>query len=345
MTYLEKEIYSQPKVLKRLLSQELPRVTRLAARIRKSGKKTIFLVARGSSDNAGVYGKYLFGSRNGLVVALATPSLFTLYKKPPDVSDCLFLAISQSGESEDLCQVVEEGRRQGAQTIVITNNSNSPLSSIAQDTIRLHAGRERSVAATKTYTAELLALAMLSTELRGNQKEKEILRRVPEICEKIINKSKNVSQLAERYRYINRLSVIGRGYNYATAFELSLKIKELAYIPAEPSSSADFRHGPIAIVEEGFPVMLIAPSGKTQADLFELAQSLKERQAELLVVSENRKMLSMATTKMPISAGLPEWLSPLATVIPGQLFAMGLAMARNCPIDKPRGLRKVTNTC
>jgi glucosamine--fructose-6-phosphate aminotransferase (isomerizing) len=346
MTHLKKEILQQPEVLSKLQKTEGKRIVKIAGAVKKAGIRTIFLVARGSSDNAGLYGKYLFGSRNRRVVALATPSLFTLYKKPPDLSGCLVLAISQSGESHDLLQVVEEGKRQGAKTLVITNRAKSPLSKIAEHVIPLHAGRERSVAATKTYTAELMALAMLSAALRGSKKDREDLRKVPGSVKKVLNEKSCADTLAaaQRYRYTERLSVIGRGYNYATAFELSLKLKELAYLTAEPSSSADFRHGPIAMVEKGFPVLLIAPKGKVFKDMLGLARQLQERQAELVAISDNRQLLALANTALPLRSGLPEWLSPIAAVVPGQLFAMGLAQARGCSLDQPRGLSKVTRT-
>jgi glucosamine--fructose-6-phosphate aminotransferase (isomerizing) len=242
--------------------------------------------------------------------------------------------------------VVEEGKRQGANTLVITNRARSPLARIADHVIPLHAGRERSVAATKTYTAELMVLAMLSAALRGSKKDKEDLRKVPGAVKKVLDEKSCAATLdaAQRYRYTERLSVIGRGYNYATAFELSLKLKELAYLTAEPSSSADFRHGPIAMVEKGFPVLLIAPKGKVFKDMLDLARQLQARQAELVAISDNRQLLSLADTPLPLRSGLPEWLTPIAAVVPGQLFAMGLAQARGCSLDQPRGLNKVTRT-
>lgn len=346
MTHLKKEILAQPEVLSRLLEKESKRIVRIAGAVKKAGIRTIFLVARGSSDNAGLYGKYLFGSRNRLVVALATPSLFTLYGRPPDLTGCLVLAVSQSGESDDILQVVREGKRQGAGTLVVTNRARSPLARVADHVIPLHAGRERSVAATKTYTAELMALAMLSASLRGSKKDMEDLRGVPRSVNDVLGDRSCADTLAaaQRYRYTERLCVIGRGYNYATAFELSLKLKELAYITAEPSSSADFRHGPIAMVEKGFPVLLIAPRGKVFADMLGLARQLLKRQAELVAISDGRELLSLAHTPLPLRSGLPEWLSPITAVVPGQLFAMGLAEARGCSLDRPRGLNKVTRT-
>jgi glutamine---fructose-6-phosphate transaminase (isomerizing) len=344
MSHLEKEILSQPAVIGRLLSRERKRIVKIAKSVLRTEPRTVFVVARGSSDNAGLYGKYLFGSRNQLVTALATPSLFTLYRRPPNLAGCLVLALSQSGESDDLCQVVADGHRQGSRTLVITNSPRSRLAMLADDVIPLHAGKEKSVAATKSYTAQLMALGMLSAALGGREKDWKDLYGVPECAQKVLDNTQNISAAAERYRFMERLSVIGRGYNYATAFELSLKLKELAYLTAEPSSSADFRHGPIAVISEGFPVLLVAPKGKTIKDMKKLAGSLLARKAELLVISDDKQMLSRAHTGLPLAAGLPEWLSPLVSVMPGQLFAMHLAQARNCPLDEPRGLSKVTST-
>ncbi|MBN2494773.1 MAG: SIS domain-containing protein [Deltaproteobacteria bacterium] len=344
MSYLDREIADQPAVLERLFSRESRQIDRAVQEIRAFRPQAVFLVARGSSDNAGLYGKYLFGARNRLVVALATPSLFTLYRRPPDLSGCLVLAISQSGRSDDLVGVVAEGRRQGAYCLVLTNEPRSPLAREASRVIDMRAGRERSVAATKTYTAELMALAMLSVGLDGRARDREALARMPEAVAGTLEAGARIEELAGRYRYAERLAVIGRGYNYATAFEVSLKLKELAYLTAEPSSSADFRHGPIAVVQEGFPVLLIAPRGRTLDDMRDLARALDQRRAEILAISDVSALLRTARTALAIPPGTPEWLSPLLAVLPGQLLARHLAAARGCPLDRPRGLAKVTRT-
>ena len=197
---------------------------------------------------------------------------------------------------------------------------------------------------TKTYTAQLMALAMLSAALSGRRSGWRQLQQIPALVRKILAESGDIASQAQRYRYLDRLSVIGRGFNFATAFELSLKIKELAYVSAEPYSSADFRHGPIAVVGRGFAVLLVAPKGKTLADLRQLSRSLIERQAELLVISDSPALLALAHTPLALPTGVPEWLSPMLAVIPGQIFAMKLAAAKNNPLDHPRGLHKVTRT-
>jgi len=302
------------------------------------------VAARGSSDNAGRYAKYLFGARNRRVVALATPSLFTWYRRPPDLRGCLVLAISQSGASDDIRAVVAEGKRQGAPTLAITNEEKSPLAGEADQVILLHAGQERSVAATKTYTATLLALAMLSTAMRGTTRDWEALSRVPGAIQSVLERKEDFPRQALFYRAATRLVVIARGYNYATSFEIALKLTELAYLTAEPFSSADFRHGPIAMVQERFPVLLLGPRGKTSGDILALAQALTGRGADLLTISESRALRALSTHALPAPSPLPEWLSPISYVVPGQLFAMHLAHARGCPLDHPRALSKVTRT-
>jgi glutamine---fructose-6-phosphate transaminase (isomerizing) len=344
LTHLDREIASQPEVLERLLAREGARVTRLARAFRRARVQTLLIVARGSSDNAGVYGKYLFGARNRLLVALAAPSLVTLYHRPPRLAGTLVLAISQSGASEDLRQVVAEARRQGAPSLVLTNRPQSPLASEADEVLPLHAGLERSIAATKTYTAELLALAMLSVALDGGRVEREALRRVPAAVAAALEASRGVEALAARYRYAERLAVIGRGFNYATAFELALKLKELAYVTAEPASSADFRHGPIAVVQEGFPALLVAPRGRTARDMLALAKELAARRAETIIISDVPGLLRQARTPLRLPLGVAEWLSPIPAVVPGQLFARHLAGAKGCAVDRPRGLLKETIT-
>lgn len=344
MAMLDREISAQPQVLSSLLQREKKQVERFAKYIKKAGLTNVFIVARGSSDNAGVFAKYLFGARNHMVTALAAPSLFTLYDSGPKLRKHLVLAISQSGESEDLCQVVANASKQGAYTLVVTNRPNSPLASEAKDVLALHAGMERSVAATKSYTSELMAMAMLSVALDGSAKDWSALASLSGMVARTLDMHAGLDMAAQRYRYAQRLAVIGRGFNYCTAFELSLKLKELAYLVAEPYSSADFRHGPIAVVADGFPVLIVMPSGKTFADTKALVKTLRERKAELIIISDNKQILKSAKVGLPIPRGVPEWLSPVVSVVPGQLFARHLAKARDCPLDKPRGLSKVTTT-
>ena len=224
------------------------------------------LAARGSSDNAARYAQYLFGIENGLLAALATPSVFTHYGARPAMADALVIGISQSGQSPDIVEVVREGRRQGALTLAISNEPRSPLAEAAELVLPLHAGEERAVAATKTYTAQLMAVAMLSAALRNDPRAWAELAALPAQVQATIDLNQGVVAIAERLREHSRLVVLGRGYNLSTAFEITLKVKETSGVLAHGYSSADFLHGPKAILDRGLPVMAVTP-GRVFSDL------------------------------------------------------------------------------
>jgi len=340
---LQSEILEQPDVIHELLQQEQENVQRIAKRFQ--GKyRYVLIAARGTSDNAARYAQYLFGSHNHMQVALATPSLFTLYKAVPDLSEALVIGISQSGQSPDIVSVLEEARKQGRPTLAITNSTDSPLAQTADEIIRLHAHPERAVAATKSYTASLAALALFSCSMSGVNERLTDLSAIPGLMRQMFLDLQPSLEHVERYRFMDHCNVIGRGFNYSTAFEIALKVKELTSVVAEPYSSADFRHGPIATVGRGFPVILIAPSGSIFDDLLQLEEHLKQLQAELLVISDRDELLKLANLPLPIPSGLAEWLTPLMAVVPGQLFAMRLTVEKGMDPDHPLGLTKVTET-
>ena len=342
---LHSEIFEQPASLKRLLSAQREAVEGIAQAIRSKSIQYAFLAARGTSDNAGRYANYLWGGQNGLPVALATPSLFTLYMQPPKLSGALVVGISQSGQSPDIVSVLAEGRRQGCPTLAITNEPQSPLAQSADFVLDIQAGEERAVAATKTYTAELMAIAMLATALNGSAEAWEELTQVPGWVEQVLNEEAEIARMAQRYRYLNRCVVLGRGYNYCTTFEWALKLKEMAYVEAEPYSSADFLHGPIAMVERGFPVMAVVPQGRVFDPMMSLVTSLKEDHlAELVIISNAPQALALAQSQIPLPDRVPEWLSPLVCIVPAQLFTYYLTLAKGYDPDHPRTIHKVTET-
>ena len=341
---LESEILEQPAVLARLLDRESERVQEIAAAIHSRQVCYVLIAARGTSDNAARYGQYLLGAYNRLPVGLATPSLFSVYKEPPRLEHGLVIGISQSGQSPDIVAVLAEARRQGGPTLAITNDPGSPLAGEAEFVIPLHAGEERAVAATKTYTAQLAALALLSCALDDNGSRLAALKGVSSAVQQVLDGQERIARAVERYRYMETCVVLGRGYNYATAFEIALKLKELNYLIAESYSSADFMHGPIAVVGSGFPAMVVAPSGKMFDTMRGFSLELKSRGAELLIISDQRDLLAEATTPLPLPDGVPEWLSPLVAVVPGQLFAMHLTLVKGHDPDQPLGLEKVTLT-
>jgi len=344
MSYLEQEISEQPSVLARLLAEEREQARGIARAIQRHGPQFVMVAARGSSDHAATYGKYLLANSCGLPVALAAPSLYTMYRRPPRLRGSLVVGISQSGHSPDIVGVVAEGRRQGALTLAITNNADSPLATAAECCLLCHAGEERSIAATKTYSAQLAALALLAVALADDSRMWAELECLPEHVQRALALASEVQQRVERYRYMESCVLIGRGYNYATALEIALKLKELTYVVAEPYSSADFMHGPIAIIERGFPAIVVAPGGPVYSDVLALARDLRQREAELVVISEQEEALALAQTPFRLPGGVPEWLSPAVAVIPGQLFAAALTRTKGYDLDHPRGLRKVTRT-
>ncbi len=344
MSYLEQEIHEQPDVLARLLAREIESARRLASAIRERHIQYVLVAGRGTSDNAGRYGKYLFAAMNRLPVAMATPSLFSIYNTPPRFGDALVLGISQSGQSPDIVSVLAEARRQGTLTAAITNDPASPLAEAADHVLLLNAGSERSVAATKTYTAQVAAIALLNAVLSGDADALAELQRAPEAARLTLQLAGQVARVAERYRFADRCVVLGRGYNYATAYEIALKLKETDYLAAEPYSPADFIHGPLAMLDESYPVIVIAPTGPLLPEVRSAMARIAERRAEILTISDDAATLAAGRLALPLPAALPEWLTPLVTVIPGQLLALHIALERGDDPDRPRALQKVTLT-
>ncbi|MEI7846654.1 MAG: SIS domain-containing protein [Chloroflexota bacterium] len=342
---LHDEIFEQPQRLGDLLNSQRDTVLKIAEKIRSSGSKYVFLAARGTSDNAGRYANYLWGAHNHLPLALATPSLFTYYGEPPCLNRALVVGVSQSGQSPDIVSVLTEGRKQGCLTLAVTNDPDSPLAEAAEMVLDIQAGAEKAVAATKTYTSELMALAMVSTALRGEASDWKDLEKIPGWINEVLQQDAVIARMAERFRYMQQCVVLGRGYNYATAFEWALKLKELTYVVAEAYSSADFQHGPIAMVEGGFPVLAVAPSGKVFDTLLEMLTKLRNKQkAELVVISDNEYALTMAQSAVRLPLGIPEWLSPLVTIVAAQLFACHLTLVKGYSTDAPRTISKITET-
>jgi glucosamine--fructose-6-phosphate aminotransferase (isomerizing) len=340
------EIYEQPEAIRRMLNIEAERVAAISQQLSPREFSYALVAARGTSDNAARYGQYILGAINRLPVALAAPSLFTRYHSPPHLSGALVIGISQSGQSPDIVSVIEEGRRQGAPTIAITNDLESPLARAAEYKIGLGVGKEQSVAATKTYTAQLTALALLALSLKGSPINLDPMETLPEVLALALNSEPEAQAAAEKLSTSDHTVFIGRGFNYSTAWEIALKCKELANIQAEALSSADFLHGPIAMVDEGFPVNLISMGDTFREELNSLGVTLHARGAQLITIGDATLEGHIPGQDMfiPAPSGLPEWLSPIAAIIPGQLLAYHLAKRRGFDPDQPRVIRKVTLT-
>jgi glucosamine--fructose-6-phosphate aminotransferase (isomerizing) len=343
-TLFESELREQPAALARLLGEGRDAAEAAARVVRARGAGFAVVAARGSSDNAARYAQYVLGIRNRLVASLATPSLFTQYHAAPSLAGSLVIGISQSGQSPDIVEVVREARRQGAVSLAITNDPDSPLASAAELVLPLRAGPEKAVAATKTYTAQVLALAMLSAALDGDEQTWRELDGVPDRVAGAIERNAATADAAGRFRDRTGLVVVGRGYNLATAFEVGLKVKETSGILTDAYSSADFFHGPKAILQPGLPVLVVAPGPREFPDLDDVVELVEQTGSPLLAISDRRELLEVAELAMPLPPDTPEWLSPIVAITPGQLFALGLSLARGMHPDAPPGLSKVTRT-
>lgn len=343
MSLMLAEIQQQPASLERTIKREGPRITRFADSLKERGIRLIVLVARGSSDNAALFGRYLLEISTGIPVSLAAPAVHTLYRARLDLRDALVVGISQSGEGADINIVLENSRRSGATTLAIANEANSEMTQIADETFLIHAGRERSVAATKTYTGQLMIFHLLASALGGNRRFTEV-ERLPELASRSLDLRPQVEEMVERYAFMDHCVVVGRGLNYANAYEFAIKLMETCYVVAERFSSADFLHGPIAMVERSFPAFLFAPPGKTLKGMKELLRKLTSLDAETVVISSEDAALKLATRGLKIPQRVGEILSPIPYIIPAQLLAALLAEAKGLSPDRPRSLAKVTRT-
>ena len=337
------ELGEGPEVIARLLDEAAAPVAAIAREVHTRGIDLVLVAARGTSDHAAIYAQYVLGARNRLPVALAAPSLASVYGATPRLRNALVLGISQSGRSPDIVAVLDDARRQGALTAAVTNDATSELAAVAEHTVTINAGPELGVAATKTYLASIMVLAMLSGALSADDESRDELRALPAAVRGALDTEDRVAALAAARAGDDRCVVLARGFQYATAREWALKVKELAYVLADPYSAADFQHGPIALVTPGFPVLAVATSGPTMPGMLELLGRLRAGKARLLVLSDLPEALALGDG-VPLPGGVPEWLAPLAAIVPAQLYSWHLAVARGVDPDQPRNLSKVTLT-
>ncbi|MGI8544077.1 MAG: SIS domain-containing protein, partial [Aridibacter sp.] len=275
MSLMLKEISEQPSVLEKTINNEVSKINKIGKFLQNQNINLIILVARGSSDNAALFGRYLLEITCGIPVSLSAPSVFTLYKAKLNLKKTLVVGVSQSGEGSDINQVLTQAKKQRAFTLGITNNSKSLITKTADETLLIHAGREKSVAATKTYTGQMLHFYLLANALAEKSRRIE-LEKIPHFAFEAIKLQTEIKEIAERYTFMENCVVVGRGLNYGNSFELALKLMETCYVVAERFSSADFFHGPLAIVERRFPVIMFAPKGVTQKSNLDLLKRLKE---------------------------------------------------------------------
>ncbi len=341
MSLMLEEIAEQPNALERTMTAEREKYVRLGTHLRKKDIDLAVIVARGSSDNASLFGRYLIEVTAGIPVSLSAPSVYTLYNARLNLSRALVIGVSQSGEGDDINMVLESAKASGAFTIGVTNESESTMSKIADETLLIHAGRERSVAATKTYTGQMLHFYMLANALSEN---KLAIQRIPEYTSRALDLKSQIKTLVERYVFMENCVVVGRGMNYGNSYEMALKLMETCYVVAERFSSADFFHGPLAIVERRFPVVMFGPTGVTQKSSIELLGRLGELNADCLSITNDPEIARLSRNSIVLPSDIDEFLSPIPFIVPAQLFAALLSEAKGLNPDAPRSLSKVTKT-
>ena len=351
MSRMLEETRQQPQALAKTLDEGALALRELRRQLETTPPRLVILVARGTSDNAAQFARYLIEIATHIPVSLAAPSVLTLYASPLDLRDVLVVGISQSGESTDTNAVLADARSRGAVTVGITNEPNSTMAEISAYTLLVQAGKEESVAATKTYTCQLMAVYLLAHAL-GGEVSFDALRRLPEWTERVLEVEDRVGEIAERYMFMTRAVTVGRGLNYANALEFGLKLMETCYVVTERFSSADLMHGPIALVEHAFPVFAFAPSGVTWQSISAVVDMLEEVKAETLIITDESNSEACAKParliRLPNAPGTwdgPQDLyTPIPYIVPAQLFAAQLAAIKGVNPDRPRMLHKITRT-
>lgn len=343
MSRMMEEIQEQPEALRRTFQAEREHAAEFKKFAAARNFRLIVLVARGTSDNAALFGRYLLEISTGIPVSLCAPSIHTLYHARLNLRGALVIGISQSGAGTDINLVLKKARKQGAYTVAVTNESGSVMARLADERFLVRAGKQKSVAATKTYTGQLMVLYLLAFAL-GRQVELRSLSEIPGRVREALKLSDEIREAVQRYRYMRQCAVVARGLNYANAFELSLKLMETCYIVAERFSSADFLHGPIAMIERDFPVILFAPEGRTFAGQQKLVHRLAGLRAETIAVTSQNARLNGITRAIRVPGKMAEIYSPIPYIVPGQLFAADLAEVKGLDPDRPRSLKIVTQT-
>lgn len=345
MTNMFKEITEQPDVLKKCLAANEETLNRVAAEVKKRDPQFITIAARGTSDHAAVYAKYMFETLTGLPVVLAAPSVVTTYNGKLAMKNALVIGISQSGAAEDVAAVMNEANDCGTTTVGITNFSDSLLAKSSKYTLLCSAGVEKSVAATKTFTTQLIILGLLAAKLAENKAVEKELLAVPELVKKTLDTVEDqIKKAALRYRFIDECIVLARGMNYSVALESALKIEETTYVRAIGYASSDFHHGPMAVLQKDLPVIAFAPKGATLNDMKETISLLKSANSDVLIVSDDEDLRKDADCFIKTPSASSDFVSPFVNAVVAQLFACNLAAVKGLNPDAPRMLHKVTVT-
>lgn len=344
MTKMWEEIMEQPLILKKTIETNSRVIDELIQELKTREISTVIIAARGTSDHAAVYAKYAIETLVGIPVSLAAPSVFTMYNKSINMKNCFVMGISQSGKAADAIEVVKSAAEQGAVTMSVTNFVDSPLAEASKFHLFCDTGVEKSVAATKTFTSTVYLLINFIAKWVQNAELLEELKSVPDIMNRLFQKTDCLDEIVTRYRFMKECFVLARGINYSIALEAALKIQETTYIHAKAFAVSDFQHGPFAMLERDMPVIIYAPEGPSFKDITEMVKKVKDSGADILVISNNRELRAMGDSSIEIPENLSDYVSPLINVAVAQMFAGKLSVLKGLNPDSPRGLNKVTIT-
>jgi glucosamine--fructose-6-phosphate aminotransferase (isomerizing) len=344
MTNMWQEILQQPEVLEGCLKKNRAVIDDIVRDCEKKNIRFAVIAARGTSDHAAVYGKYALEILTGLPVALAAPSVMTMYGRDMAFGGSLVIGVSQSGEASDVIEVINTARRHGAVTAAVTNFPDSPLAEAAEFNLDCAAGLEKSVAATKTFTTELYLLGNLAASLAHDEKLTEEYLRVPDMLRETFRLNENIDKDVERYRFMKECFVLARGINYAIALEAALKIQETSYVRAKAYATSDFHHGPMAMVERDMPVIVYAPSGTSSSDIVEMVGRMKEAEGDVLMISDDAGLRALGSRALTVPKAMSDFTSPFCNAAVAQMFACRLSLLKGLNPDSPRMLHKITVT-
>lgn len=334
------EIAEQPAVLERLKRDAAPAAAEIATVLRARAPRFVLFVARGTSGQAALYGKYLVEIQHSLPCGMVSPSTFTTYHSRPDLRDVLVIAVSQSGGSPDLVRTIEVARTLGASTLAVTNTADSDLARASELQLDVIAGAEKSVTATKSYSAELLGLWLVVQAWRGAGTGPAA--GLPDAVAGHLARHPEVAAIADRYRFADRMVITGRGFSYPTAGEAAMKLMETCYLPAQAFTGSDLLHGPVAMIGRDHPAIAIVPNGAAGRAMTPVLARLATNNADLLLLrGDECAHVGTVSYRLPT---LREDLSPIADIVPLQLLALEMALSRGNDPDAPRGLAKVTRT-
>jgi len=344
MTKMWQEILEQPRAVESCISYNKAVVKDLIRAIELKKIRSVVIAARGTSDHVAIYAKYAIETLKGIPVALAAPSVVTVYDCALDLKDCLVIGISQSGKAEDVRLFLDSAKTQGAITMALTNNLESPLAREANFHLFCAAGEEKSVAATKTFTTQMAAILYFVSEWANHATMKKEILLLAGGIEETIEMNKNIADHVDRYRFMNECFVLARGINYAASMETALKIQETCYVRAKAYATSDFYHGPFAMIDRDMPVIMFLPEGQAYSNAYDMAFKIIEAGADLMVVSNLDDALALGNVGVRIAETSSDYVSPFFNVAVAQMFACQLSLAKGLNPDSPRSLNKVTIT-